>query len=60
MLSLSLQKRRFHEFYTSISRADDHVHRMMEIQIMVVSAAITGFLIFALFLETIASSPKDR
>jgi hypothetical protein len=60
MLSLSLPKHRFHEFSTSISRPDDHIDRMMEIQIMVVSAAITGFLIFALFLESIASSPKDR
>jgi len=45
--------------FTNISRQEGVVSRMMGVK-MIVSAAITGFLIFALFLEAIFSSPKDR
>jgi len=45
--------------FTNISRQEGAASRMMGVK-MIVSAAITGFLIFALFLEAISSSPKDR
>jgi hypothetical protein len=45
--------------FTSISRQEGAASRMIRVKMMV-SAAITGFLIFALFLEAISSSPKDR
>jgi hypothetical protein len=45
--------------FTVTSRQTGAAYRMMKLKNMIVSAAITGFLILTLFLEAISSSPKD-
>ena len=47
------------ELFTLTSRQTDAEYRMMMLKTMIVSAAITGFLILTLLLEAISSSPKD-